>query len=68
MDDLRALREQRPRWHIWASDAGWNYATCAGLMAPGTGITVHGKTAEALNHAIDQAEADAARNRTRISR
>ena len=63
MDELTALRERRPRWRIWTSDAGWKYATRAGLMAPGTGITVHGKTVEALSNAIDQAEADAARKR-----
>lgn len=65
MDELTALREQRPRWRIWTSDAGWKYAACAGLIAPGTGITVHGKTFEALGNAIDQAEADATRKRER---
>ena len=61
MDELAALREQHPRWRIWTSDTGWKYATRAGLMAPGTGTTVHGKTPEALSHAIEQAEADAAK-------
>jgi hypothetical protein len=64
VDDLAAVREQHPDWRIWASDAGWKYATRAGLMAPRTGITVHGKTPEALSHAIDQAEADAAKKPT----
>lgn len=64
MDDLAALREQHPRWRIWASDGGWKYATCAGLMAPGTGVTVDGKTPDALGSAIDQAESDAAKMRT----
>lgn len=63
MDELAALRTEHPQWRIWTSDAGWKYAACAGLAAPGTGITVHGKTPEKLGHAIEQAEADAAKRR-----
>jgi hypothetical protein len=63
VDELTALREQRPRWRIWTSDAGWKYAACADLIAPGSGTTVHGETFEALSNAIDQAESDAAKKR-----
>lgn len=65
MDDLAALREQHPRWRIWTSDAGWKYAVRSGLAAPGTGVTVYGKTPEALGRAINQAEADATKRRGR---
>ncbi len=65
MDETALQRQAHRRWHIWTSDGNWKYATRSGLAGPGTGITVHGKTCEALAKAISQAEDDAARNSKR---
>lgn len=68
MDELADLRQRHPLWRIWAGDGEWKYATRAGLAAPGTGVTVHGKTPQALADAIQQAETDAAKREGRYRR
>jgi hypothetical protein len=38
--NLSLLRADCPRWHVWASDAGWLYATGRGMSVfnPGGSI------------------------------
>jgi hypothetical protein len=56
--DLSDLRRDRPRWSVWASDAGRLYATGHGMSVfnPGGSITVDAATEDGLRQAIDEAE------------
>ena len=57
---LPRLRQDHPRWRIWASDTGRLYATRPGLSVdePGASVTVDGLTAAELRKAITSAEAE----------
>jgi hypothetical protein len=60
---LPRLRQDHPRWRIWASDTGRLYATRAGISVdePGASVTVDGLTSAELRAAIAGAEGLAAR-------
>lgn len=59
---LPQLRQDHPRWHIWASDTGRLYATRPGIFTGdlSAAVTVDGLTAAELRGAIAAAEIEAA--------